>query len=172
MNAASTALPRIPIDAAVAGDMVFFDSPGDVAWLLRLAQRIRWTGDKNHVAWLDTQRPDGSWLIGQAEGKGVTIDKPLVLDVMKDVVVRLPLECDRARFLLFGRAQVGRRYGFLTVLSILATMVSPKFVNVMLPNTWICSAVVAEALRFAGWFHDWPDVYQVAPDPLFAALTG
>lgn len=160
--------PLIGIEAASAGDLIFFDSPGRVSWLIRWAQRIRWKGDKNHVAWLDTQLPDGTWLIGQAEGKGVTIDQPLV-DVGA-TVVRLPAGINRGGFLFFARAQVGRKYGFLTVASVFVTLVTPKFFDVMLPGTWICSAVVAEALRFGGWYRDWPDIYQVAPDPLYAAL--
>jgi len=160
----------IPIEAAVAGDLVFFDSPGEVSALIRLAQRIRWRGDKNHVAWLDRQDPDGRWVVGQAEGRGVTTDKWLELGP-NDVVVRLPFATNRDLVLAFARAQVGRRYGFLTIASILVTLLTPGFVDVMLPNTWICSAVVAESLRFGGWYHSWGDVYQVAPDEFFAAVT-
>jgi hypothetical protein len=160
----------IPLEAASPGDIVFFDSSGDVAWAIRLAQRIRWRGDKNHVAWLDHRDAHGNWYIGQAEGCGVTTDKPLVFGP-KDVVMAPPTAIDRARFIAFGRNQVGRRYGFLTIASIFATLLTPKFFDIMLPSTWICSALVAEALRFGGWYHPWPDIYQVAPDQLFGALT-
>ena len=156
------------IEAATAGDMVFYDSSGPVSWLLKVAQLIRWHGDKSHVAWLDRQ-VDGQWFIGQAEGCGVTIDKPLVLGP-NDVIVKIPDGCDRAKALFFWRSQVGRKYGYLTVLSIFITEMMPWFVNVMLPDTWICSAVVAEGLRFGGWYHSVPDIYQFAPDPLFTAL--
>ncbi len=160
----------IGIEAATAGDLVAYDSPGDVAWALKLAQRIRWHGDKNHFAWLDRQDSTGQWFIGQAEGCGVTIDKPLVLGP-NDAVVKIPTGCDREKFLFFARAQVGRKYGFLTILSIFLTELMPMAVNVMLPDTWICSAVVGEALRFGGWYHDWPDIYQCAPDELWEALV-
>jgi hypothetical protein len=169
MTSAPVVTPVISIEAATAGDLVFFDSPGRVSWLIRLAQKLRWKGDKNHVGWLDHQQADGTWDIGQAEGKGVTISEPLVPTGM--TVVRLPAVCNREAFLYFARSQIGRKYGFLTVASVFVTLLTPKFFDVMLPNTWICSAVVAEAMRFAGWYRTWPDIYQVAPDPLFAALV-
>jgi hypothetical protein len=156
---------------ARAGDLVFFDSPGAVSWLIRVAQRIRWHGRWNHVAWLDHQDDTGTWIIGQAEGSGVTVDKPLVLGP-HDEIVPLPAPLERAHVLAFARAQAGKHYGFLTIASIFFTLLSPRFLNVMTAGTWVCSAVVAESLRFGGWYHDWPDIYQVAPDPLYTALTG
>jgi hypothetical protein len=158
----------IELKDALAGDLVFFDSPGKVAWALKMAQKIRWKGSFNHVAWLDRQE-NGQWYIGQAEGSGVTIDKKLNLGIW-DRIVPLPNVCDRQKTWQFLRGQVGRKYGFLTIVSILFTLLSPRFVNVMAPNTWICSAVVAEGLRFGGWYHPWPDIYQVAPDELWTAL--
>jgi hypothetical protein len=74
--------------------------------------------------------------------------------------------------LFFGREQLGKKYGFLTDASVFFTLLTPRFINFMLSNTWICSALVGEMLRFGGWYHDWPDERQVAPDPLFAALGG
>jgi hypothetical protein len=158
----------IDLKDAVAGDLVFFDSPGKVAWALKVAQRIRWRGNKNHVAWLD-RFENGSWYIGQAEGSGVTIDKKLELGIW-DRVTNLPPGCSHSLTLEFLRAQVGRKYGFLTIVSIFLTLLSPKFVNVMAPDTWICSAVIGEGVRFGGWYHPWPDIYQVAPDQLWSAL--
>jgi hypothetical protein len=120
----------LDLEAATAGDLVAYDSPGKVAWVLKVAQSIR----------------------------------------PKDRIVKVPTGCDRAEVLTFLRAQVGAKYGFLTILSILVTELSPKFVNVMLPNTWICSAVVAEGLRFGGWYHASGDIYQISPDELWCSL--
>lgn len=159
----------IPLTAAQPGDLVFYDSPGDVAWVIKQAQKIAWSGDKNHVAILSHQDSTGQWFIIQAEGCGVTDDKPLVLGA-NDVIVSIDGIADRAKVLFFAREQVGKHYGFLTDVSIFVTELTPKGVNVMRPNTWICSALAAEALRFGGWYHDWPDERQVAPDPLYLAL--
>lgn len=161
---------ELPLAAATAGDAVFFDSPGDIAWMIKAAQRIAWTGDKNHAALLDRQETDGTWKIIQAEGKGVTDDKPLVLGE-RDVIVRCPKVCDREKVLYFAHEQVGLKYGFLTDVSIFVTELSPAFVNVMRPWTWICSALVAESYRFGGLYLPTGDIYQFAPDPLYAALT-
>jgi hypothetical protein len=72
----------------------------------------------------------------------------------------------------FMRWQIGRSYGFLTIASILATIVVPfRWFNVMLPNTWVCSAVAGEGLRYAGWYHSWPDIYQVSPAELWEGIA-
>jgi len=161
----------LPLESAVVGDLVFFDSADEISRLIRWAERLRWRGDKNHVAWLDHQEADGTWILGQAQGSGVTDTAPLVLGP-KDVVVSLPTGANRDKVLYFLRQQVGVKYGFLTDFSIFLTILLPWFLRVMRSNTWICSAVVAEGLRFGGWYHPWGDIYQVAPDPLFTVLTG
>ena len=110
--------------------------------------------------------------IGQAQGSGVTIGSTLgsVAPGGGCEIVPLPAGVDRAKVLEFLRAQVGRKYGFVTIASILITIIGPSFLNVMVPDTWICSAVVAEGLRAGGWIHNWPDVYQVSPAQLSEAL--
>jgi hypothetical protein len=70
----------------------------------------------------------------------------------------------------FMRLQVGERYGFLTIASIALDILTPKFVSLRRDGTWICSAVAAEALRFAGWYHTWGDVYEVMPSDLWRAI--
>ena len=160
---------------ARAGDLVFAHGSGAVSRAIRIAERIRWSGGAgwNHVAWLDHQDATGRWVIGQAEAHGVTRDKPLESVAGPKgsyVIVSAPTAVDRDRLLEFLRGQVGTRYGFLTIASIVVTLLSPRFVNVMLPGTWICSAVVGEGLRYGGWLHNWPDLYQVAPAELWDAL--
>jgi hypothetical protein len=65
---------------------------------------------------------------------------------------------------------LGEHYGFVTIASILA-LLTPRLLNVMMPNTWTCSAVAAEALRAGGWLHNWPDVFQVKPSDLWKVVT-
>lgn len=77
---------------------------------------------------------------------------------------------DRERTVTFARAQVGHKYGFVTIASIVITLFTPGFINVMLPNVWICSALAAESIRFGNWLHDWPDIYLVTPAQLWCAL--
>jgi hypothetical protein len=156
------------------GDLVFCHSKGIVSRAIRLAERLRWRGgsEYNHVAILD-RYADGEWSVIQAEARGVTQGAKLstVAPGGRYVVVSALPVADDESALNFARAQVGRRYGFLTIASIVTTVLLPKFVNVMLPDTWICSALAAEALRCGGWVHNWPDVYQVSPAQLAEALS-
>ena len=166
--------PEVTAAGASPGDLVFCTSKGIVGRAIRLAERLRWRGGDayNHVAIL--LEPVGfDWRIIQAEARGVT-DTGLLSTVAPGgsyVIVPLPTGVSHDRVLAFARAQVGRRYGFLTIVSVLATVLSPRFVNVMLPDTWICSAVAGESVRFGGWLHSWPDVYQVSPAQLWEALA-
>jgi hypothetical protein len=167
----------IPAEAATPGDLVFCHSKGLVGRAIRLAERLRWrAGDTyNHVAILDHQDGTGAWTVIQAEARGVTQGAPLasVAPGGSYAIVALPAghPISPALVVEFARDQVGRRYGFLTIASVLATILSPKFVDVMLPNTWICSALAAESLRAGGWLRNWPDIYQVSPAQLWEVLT-
>jgi hypothetical protein len=161
-----------------AGDLVFCHSKGLVGKGIRLAEWLRFRkGDKwNHVAIIDRPvvdgRPDYDWYVIQAEAHGVTNTGKLstIAPGGDYIVLPLPRAADAAKVIEFATAQVGRRYGFVTIVSILVTLLSPKFFNVMLPNTWICSAVAAESLRYAGWYHSWDDVYQVNPSEFWESV--
>jgi len=117
-------------------------------------------------------REGADWVVGQAEARGVTLGATLatVAPGGSYEIVPVPAGVDRAKELEFLRAQVGRRYGFVTIASILITILTPVFLNVMASDTWICSAVTAEGLRAGGWIHNWPDIYQVNPAQLADAL--
>lgn len=148
------------------GDLLFCRGTGIVSRAIRFGEHgARW----NHVAWLDRYE-NGCWYVGQAEAHGVTTDK--TLDSLGYYhIVHPPPEVDREKLLRFLRAQVGDRYGWVTIASIVATLIAPDWLNVMTPGTWICSAVVAEGLRFGGWYHDWTDIYQTEPQELYDAIN-
>lgn len=176
----------VPISEAQSGDLIFAHSKGAIGGAIRLIEKLRrdWAKTNeasgaryNHVAILDTPLPNGDWSVIQAVGKGViedTLERPSRLSTVTPggfySIVQLPKWTDREDVLAFARAQVGSRYGFVTCASILVTLFTPKFLNVMLPNTWICSAVGAEAVRTGGWVHCWPDLYSVTPAALWLAL--
>ena len=73
---------------------------------------------------------------------------------------------------IFMTTQTGQRYGFVSIVSLAVSLILPGALSLYKPGTWICSAVVAEALRFGGWYHQWPNVYQVVPSELYTAVTG
>jgi hypothetical protein len=117
-----------------------------------------------------------TWKLVQARGQGVTKDGTLA-DIETGgwvVLIRPPASVEPSRTLAFARSQVGDRYGFWTIASIIIDILTPKWFHTPFrrPGTWICSALGAEALRFGGWLHQWPDIYQVDPADAMQALLG
>ena len=153
---------------AQPGDLVFCHGTGTVARAIQLGQWLRYRQGYqfNHVQVLDAH-VGGTWTVIQAEGKGVTRGAAAAAN---GTVVALPDGVNRASVLAFARAQVGRKYGFVTIASIVLTILIPGSVSFMLGDTWICSALAAESLRCGGWIHNWPAMNQVTPSQLYAAL--
>lgn len=152
-----------------AGDLVFCHSKGIVGASIRWAQRnlqdehySKW----NHVAVLD-RLVDGQWKVVQAEAKGVTSDKDLdsVAPGGTYEIVEFPEAANRFAFLEFVRAQVGEKYGFLTIFSCALDMLLPNAVCLRKANTWICSGLVGAGLWFSGYEPsiNLPDVYTAVP---------
>lgn len=168
----------IRLEDAKAGMLVYCHSSGVIGSAIRLVQHLANDVDYqwNHVAILD-KKVGNRWYVIQAEAHGVTgtrsdgteyLSRPLST-VAGDgyyEVREVPDGVDPAKVLEFARSQVGEHYGFITIASIVTSLLTPKFINVMLSNTWICSALTAEALRFGGWLHSWGDIYQVRPAQL------
>lgn len=159
-----------------SGDLVFCHSTHLIGRAIRWGERLRFRKGSyyNHVCTLDEwwEEDGGYWTVIQAESHGVTAFRTLE-DATKGgpyTVISAPTDTNAQMDFLWS--QVGDKYGFLTIASVIITLLLPKFINVMMPNTWICSAVAAEALRTGGWIHSWPDVYQVTPAQLFEVLTG
>ena len=157
------------------GDLVFCHSKGVVAWGIRLAQRLAREPDWqiNHCAVLDNDGPGTPWRVIQAEAHGVTNFRKLseVAPGGTYEVVPLPQSVDRDTLLAFARQEVGARYGFLTIASIVLTLLSPRFLDIRTHGSWICSALAGESLRAGGWVRHWPDVYQVTPAQLRAEVS-
>ena len=155
-----------------AGDLIFCRGRGAIARAIRIGEWLRGhRGRWNHVAVISAVGPKGIEVI-QAEGRGVT---RRVLWSIEDVALGGEVEvvtpnCDQVAQVAFLRSQVGRSYGFVTIASICVSIVVPWFLTVRIRNTWICSALVGEALRFGGWLHPWGSVYTVTPADLFDSL--
>lgn len=157
-----------------SGDLVFCHSKGLISRVIRVVQRLRspkadarW----NHVAVLYEQHPDDGWYVIQAEGHGVTKQRTLDEVAPGGVyeVVRCPETADPAKVVAFATSQVGAHYGFLTIASILFNLLTPEKFVVRKAHTWICSALVAGALWYAGWPPSelWTDIYSVMPSQLY-----
>ena len=161
------------------GDIGFAHSNGIMGKAIRFGERIRW-GEKpshwNHAFVVDTVwfKDDGSAVVTviQAEPSGVTNDK-LIETVGEYILIEPRPGHDRNDILAFARAQVGDRYGWGSILSVIFDVLTPNwFPAFRHRNTWICSALVAESLRFAGWLQEWGDIYTATPAQVFEAYVG
>ena len=159
------------------GDIGFAHSNGIMGKAIRFGERLRW-GVKpshwNHAFIVDTVEHDGEeWVVTiiQAEPSGVTQGKRI--ETVGDYILVEPLPThSRASILAFARAQVGSHYGWGSIASNVLDILTPDwFPSFRSQDSWICSALVAEALRFAGWLYDWGDIYIVTPAQLFSAYT-
>lgn len=156
---------------AQVGDLVFAHTDGVIGKAIRFGERLRWRKGSywNHVA-IVSRIEDGIAYVIQAEPSGVTDDKSLS-SLGEYFLVECPVT-KTAQVIDFARAQVGSHYGFWSILSCVFDIVTWDWVpSIRRDDTWICSALVAEALRYGGWLHDWGDIYTVTPAQLFQALV-
>lgn len=149
--------------------MVFAHSDGVMGKLIRIGERLRFRrgSEWNHMAIVDRVE-DGVAYVIQATLRGVT-DTATLDEVAPGGRIRVqapPPGVSRARALEFARAQVGVEYGFGTILAIAIDILTwnwvPSFRGAR-KNSWICSALVMESLRFGGFLHNCPDIYTVTP---------
>jgi len=163
------------------GDIGFSHSDGLMGKAIRFGERIRW-GEKpshwNHAFIVDEVKLVGSVTEGyrlettviQAEPSGVTNDKP-ISSVGAYTLMEPTPRMSRAAILEFARSQVGSEYGWGSIASCALDCMTPNWApSFRRPGTWICSALVAEALRFGGWLHNFDDIYTVTPAQLFEAF--
>ena len=115
---------------------------------------------------------NGTAYIIQATLRGVTDSAPL--GSLKGTVIIMSPPCDRDKLLEFCRAQVGAKYSFLTILSIACDIVSWNWVPAVMNSyrqSWICSGLVCEGLRYGGWLHQFVNLYVVTPQQAFESLN-
>ena len=159
------------------GDIIFAHSKGVISRAIRIGEWLRWRKGShyNHVAIVDRVVKDVVYVI-QAESRGVTGKNHFqrTLDQVcpggEYTVMKPPSRVSRVKILSFAREQVGSKYGFFTIASLVINIITPQWMTFRWSDSWICSAVTGEALRYAGWLHQWPDVYQVTPAQLYLAL--
>ena len=154
------------------GWVVFAHSDGIAGRLIRFGEMLRWRRGShwNHAAVLS--RYDGEqWWVIQADIRGVN-EAPLS-SVGQYTIIAPPQGCDPLAVLQFAQEAVRAKskYGLLSILSIAVDIITPNwFPEVRRDNTWICSGLVGEALRFGGWLHNWGSVYTVTPSELWEAM--
>ena len=177
-------VPTIRPDQGAPGDAVFCSGTGLVDRAIQFGQWIRvsmrpyrkW----NHIAWLDHPVQDDSgaitdWVLGQALSHGVEIGQLLSERGTGVEIVPLgafptvqgwsqQLMVDRPTHLATLRAEVGVKYGWLTIASVVVNILTPKWVRLDFrrANTFICSGLFSWALHSGGGLIE-GDVYQVMP---------
>jgi hypothetical protein len=161
------------------GDVGFARTKGVMGWLIRLGTWLKFRKARfNHQFAIDDRvDTDGTPFVIQATMRGVTNTARFDEIAPGGTVVTMapPDIVDRAKFLEFLHQQVGLEYGFITDTAMAIDIVTwdwvPSFRGAR-KNSWQCSALINEALRFGGWLHPWVDIYAILPDEGFDALTG
>ena len=159
---------RIP----APGDIVFSHSNGLMARAIRFGEFLRWRKGShwNHACVISRVDKDGTAYVIQAELRGVS--EARLHTVGQYIILEPPARVNRNKVLAFTKAQIGSSYGLLSIASIVADIITPSwFPSMRRRNTWICSAVTGEALRYGGWLHNWSDIYMITPAQLFDALA-
>lgn len=163
--------------AVQAGDIGFAHNRGMMGRLIRLGETVRFKkwSTWNHQFVVSQVLEDGTALIIQATLRGV-IESPLatVAPGGRYVTVAPPDAVDRHEFLVFCRSQLGTCYGVGTILAIAVDIVTwnwfPSFRGAR-KQSWICSALVNEGLRYGGWLHEWVDIYDMTPAQSYSVLV-
>lgn len=158
------------------GDIGFSHNVGGMAFFIRLGEWLRFRkGDYVNHEFVVDRVFNGVPYIIQATLRGVT-DTARLVDVAPGgsyMIVVPPATIDRDKLLEFCRSQVGDEYGILTIAAIAIDLASwswfPSFRGAR-KNSWICSALSNEGLRYAGWLHQWTDIYCVTPAEGLLAL--
>ena len=162
-----------------AGDIGWARTTGVMGRLIQFGTWLRFRRcDFNHQFAVDDRvDADGVPFIIQATMHGVT--NTMRLDQVagkrgRYVTMSPPPEVDRARFLEFLHRQVGVEYDLLTDLAIGIDTVTwqsfPAFRGARKPS-WQCAALINEGLRWAGWWHDWIDIYSMFPEDGYLVLS-
>ena len=159
-----------------AGLIGFARTTGVMGRLIRVGEWLKFRRSEfNHVFVIDRVENGVAYVL-QATMRGVTNTATLddIAPGGSYWLLTVPKETDVVKMLRFGRAQIGERYGFLTVAAIALDILSwswvPSFRGAR-KASWECAALTGEMLRFGGWLYNWRDVYDVMPQELFDVLV-
>jgi hypothetical protein len=150
---------------------VYVHSKHFVSKLIQGAQWLRWRAGAqwNHelllVKPIIKNGETVDWIIIQAATKGVSYSTLLTETQDATYAIVSAEGLRRDDIVAFAEAQVGVKYGFLTLLSIAVNLYTPTFIHLdfQKDGTWICSALTQEATRFGGRYEDWRNIYSVSP---------
>ena len=166
-----------PSSATAEVGMVGFARTNDfIGKAIRFGEWLRFRkGDTWNHAFIVDSIKDGIPYVLQADVRGVTNDKPLS-SVGEYILLNPKVVADLDKLRYFARKQLRDGYGWATIFFLVVDIITPKWFPAFHPSSkgrpsWICSTLTGEALRFAGWYHDWADPMLVTPAQLYEALT-
>ena len=156
---------------------MFAHTHGMMGWLIRQGEHLNFKRgfEWNHMAIID-RVVDGECFVIQATLRGVTDTAKLseVAPGGRYITMQPPLGTSRKQIVTFARAQVGLRYGFWTIAAITLDLLSwqwfPAFRGAR-KESWICSALGMESLRYGGALFDLLDVYTITPAQAYCLLN-
>ena len=159
------------------GDLGFSRTNGAMGHLIRYGEWLKFRScDFNHafvvVAEGNTYE---EILVVQATLRGVRIDTlaSLFPNSLEIHITTPPADANPQKIALFALSQVGSPYGLMSISCISIDILTPDwFVSFRRNGTWVCSALTAECLRYAGHLIDWKDIYIVTPTELWLEIKG
>lgn len=171
-------MTTVPLAQARPGDIVACETKSTFGRLIGFGQWLR-RADRSarrfhHIGVLVT--PGATERTAEVVQAARRVDVATVAEAAGGgayVVVSCPPGVDRAKVVAQARACVGERYGVLSIVSIVVSLLAPKGVTFRRPGTWICSALGAWSLHAGGWLglNGAGDVYSITPAELVEALT-
>lgn len=168
----------MPAHVPKPGDIGFARKKGIMGFLIRVGTRLKLhkATFSHEFAIDDRVDTDGMPFVIQALMGGVT--NTLRLDEVAPgglyVLIPPPKSVDVEKFLDFLHKQVGTEYGLLTDVAMAIDLLSWQWVPSFRgsrKNSWQCSALINEGLRYGGWYHPWIDIYAILPDEGYDALV-
>ena len=156
------------------GHIGYARTTGFLGFLIRVGERLKWrNGDSNH-AFIVVDEGDTYetiWIV-QATLRGVVkstlaplLENSYVVDIYPPAVNAHP-----ELVVIFAENEIGSPYGLMSICCIALDITTPDwFIAFRRKNTWICSALAGESMRFAGWYDDVPDIYCQTPTQLKVA---
>lgn len=158
------------------GDVGFARTKGIMGRLIRAGEWLKFRiCDFNHtfVVVGTGETAEDTWIV-QAELRGVSLRRlSEILPAAEEIwYVSPPKEANPLKVAEFSLRQLGAPYGLLTIGCISIDILTPDwFISFRRNGSWICSALTAESLRYAGWLADFDDIYIITPTGLWKALN-
>lgn len=140
--------------AVTPGDFILTHGHGLGSWLIRFGQAIRIHGDDrkctywNHAALVVSEQGD---LVEAIAHRGVVRSHLSDYRPRDYAVARPDREIGREYAVAFANGRVGLRYGSLTILSIVLTLLTGAKLSFYVTDQYICSQLVARALERLGY---------------------